>query len=82
MSIDNQSPSNDLVEFVQFAVKHLGSGGPQLTPEELVQQWRAKAEYWETVQDIRDGFAEFASGGGKSPSEVLRDLRQSLGISP
>jgi hypothetical protein len=80
MSIYNQSTSNDLVQFVQFAVRHLGSDAPKLSPEELLQQWRANGEYLEAVEDIRRSHEDRAAGRVQSVADAFRDIRRDLGI--
>ena len=84
MATDNQSSPNELSLFVQFANQHLESGGPNVSPEEMVQRWRAMTEpnYTLTAKDIEDAIAEIEAGGGKSPSAVLQDIRKSLGLTP
>ena len=77
-------PETDLREFVEFATEQLGNGGSELTPEEVLDLWRAEhptpAEFEESVAAIERALAEADRGEGLPLDEFDRQFRARHGI--
>ena len=52
-----QSPT-DSEAFYEFLGQTLSHGDRETPPESLLRKWRAQREYQETVEAIREGFAQ------------------------
>jgi hypothetical protein len=76
-----QSPT-DAEAFYQFLGQTLSHGDRETPPESLLRKWRAQREYDETVEAIREGFAQMEAGLGKPLDEFDRDFRQRNGLPP
>lgn len=69
----------DLPEFIEFAQAQLGNGGSQLTPEEVLDLWRAEHpssnELAESVAAIQRALDQADRGEGVSWEEFDRAFR-------
>jgi hypothetical protein len=74
----------DLREFVEFACEQVNNGGSELTPEEVLDLWRAEhpmpAELVESVAAIERALAQAERGEGLSLEEFDRQFRARHGI--
>lgn len=69
----------DLSDFVTFAARQLNDGGSQLTPEEVLDLWRAEhpapAEFADSVAALQRALEQADRGEGRSLDEFDRDFR-------
>lgn len=70
----------DLPEFVEFARAQVGNGGSRLTPEEVLDLWRAEhplaLEMAESVAAIRRAIGQADRGEGTSWEDFDRSFRE------
>jgi hypothetical protein len=80
------SPEPDLRELVEFASEQLNNGGSELTPEEVLDLWRAEhptaAELAESVATIEQALAQADRGEGLPLDEFDRQFRSRHGLDP
>ena len=74
-----QTP-NELREFRDFVVEKLNNGGTDLSPEEVLDQFRVlhpdPSELTESVSAVRQALTDMAAGDrGRPVDDVLTDLR-------
>jgi hypothetical protein len=74
-----QSPT-DAEAFYEFLGQTLSHGERETPPEALLRKWRAKREYNETVEAIREGLAQMEAGLGKPLEEFDREFRERNGL--
>lgn len=74
---------SDLQQFHQFLGERLVSGGRDLSPEQVLDEWRvlhpADEELAESVTAVRRAIAEMKSGDqGRHLDAVLLEIRQRI----
>ncbi|MCG8449994.1 MAG: hypothetical protein MI725_10515 [Pirellulales bacterium] len=72
MSTGNTS---EVQAFYSFLEQRLNAGGVLGTPEQLLKDWRANREYQETVDDVRQGVADYEAGKGVSAEVAFSNVR-------
>ena len=75
--------ANELERFHQFVEDKLGSSSADLTPEEVLSEWRATHpspdDLSESVVAIKQALADMRAGDRGRPAEqVIAELRQRL----
>jgi hypothetical protein len=73
-------PSHELRQFHEFVGEKLNNGAANLSPEEVLDQWRElhpnQAELDESVSAIRQALADMTAGdSGRPVGEILAELR-------
>jgi hypothetical protein len=76
MEVVTMSHPAELIEFVHFAMNHLESGKPALSPEALIEQWRADQELVATAAEMRVGLEQLEQGRGQPVAEAFADVRR------
>jgi len=79
MAID----TNELERFRDFINEHIQNGGTDLSPEQLLDDWRCQnpvaADLAASVADLEQGISEMEAGDtGRPARDVIGDLRQEL----
>lgn len=67
----------DIQSFADFAKQHAQSPGTN-SIEDLLRLWREAREMEEVCEAIRQGEAEYETGGGRSVDEVCNEVRTRL----
>jgi hypothetical protein len=80
VKMETLSIAHQLQNFFQFASRRIEAENTALSLEELVQQWRKDMEYSETLQDVRQGILDEASGLAEPAAMAFSDIRRQLGI--
>ncbi len=62
---------NDAEAFYRFLGEQLHLGLPSQTPEELLDDWRNRREYDETLAVVREGMADAEAGRMRPLRELL-----------
>jgi hypothetical protein len=75
---------NELVEFHAFLVERLKNGGANLSPEDVLGEWRsiqpAPAELGESVAAVQRALEQAERGEGNSLEDFDRQFRQRHGF--
>jgi len=76
---------NELARFHDFVGQQLGSDGSKLSPEEVLDLWRAghpeAKEFRESVQAVKDALDDMDAGDtGIAFDEFIRELRERRGL--
>jgi len=71
--------TSDLQSFYSFLGQQLNTGEGLSTPEQLLKNWRARAEYEQTVADVRESIAEYEAGKGVPVEVAFANVRKKLG---
>ncbi len=78
--------SNDLRAFKGFIDEQLANGGADLTVDEALARWEyensPEEEREETIQAIRQGFADIEAGRVRPIEDFDREFRQKHGLQP
>lgn len=78
--------SNDLRAFKGFIDEQLANGGADLTVDEALARWEyensPEEEREETIQAIRQGFADIEAGRVRPIEDFDREFRQKHGLPP
>ncbi len=69
--------AEDLADFSRFAEEQLSCGGVD-SIDQLTRDWRETRETAEVVQCVREGEAEYETGGGRPAADVIAEIRQQL----
>ncbi|MEY3173137.1 MAG: hypothetical protein RLZZ436_1051 [Planctomycetota bacterium] len=78
--METRSIAHQLQNFFQFASQRMETENTALSLEELVQQWRKDMEYSKTLEDVRQGILDEASGLAEPAAIAFSDIRRQPGI--
>jgi hypothetical protein len=75
----------ELQEFQEFVTDQLRNGGAELTPEEVLGEYRmfhpTPEQHAANVEAVKEALRDMENGDrGRPVEDVLRELREELGI--
>ncbi|QDU46055.1 hypothetical protein Mal52_45520 [Symmachiella dynata] len=69
---------SETLEFHQFITEYLKSDAADMSPENLLKQWREQYERQKTIDDIQQGHRDYADGKAELVSEAFDDIRRQI----
>jgi hypothetical protein len=67
---------SDVESFYNFIGEQILVKAPARSPEQLLEEWRRRREYEETVAAVREGVRDMESGRMRSVRELLNEHRR------
>lgn len=73
---------SDLDSFHHFASQVIVLRGPEVSMEDLVDEWQSRHDRTESINSIRRGAADAEAGRMRDLAEVDLEVREKLGFPP
>jgi hypothetical protein len=70
----------EIESFTRFAEQRLHADDSALSLEDCLRLWREQRERTQTIEDVRQGLADYAAGRAEPLDRAFNDIRGELGL--